>query len=275
MRECLRRTGSESVLREIGRQVAAARGRDRLPLDELSEQVREAVREFADREVAPEAERIHRRDALVPESFITKMAELGYFGLAVPEAYGGSELGNLAMILAPHRRSVPGRQHRRRSRGKNNVYLATYQLGCSVGHLRRTRSQTVLDDEVLAFDKALFAHSLPKAVNERSRWRSNTQEADAPDLACLLRPRRERPHARRCRAAEKRDELAPLQVSPSEQRSTLRAGGEKQPASEIRPMSALGHKRTFCDAGAMSALPPIADMGAATSSASTARFARR
>ena len=57
------------------------------------------MREFAEREVAPEAERIHRRDELVPEAFITKMAELGYFGLAVPEAYGGSELGNLAMIL--------------------------------------------------------------------------------------------------------------------------------------------------------------------------------
>ena len=99
VRACLRRSGSESVFREIGRHVAASRGRDRLPLDELSEQVRAAVREFAEREVAPEAERIHRRDALVPEGFITKMAELGYFGLAVPEAYGGSELGNLAMIL--------------------------------------------------------------------------------------------------------------------------------------------------------------------------------
>jgi len=99
VRAALRRTGSESVLREIGRHVAETRGRDRLPLDELHEQVRGAVREFAEREVAPEAERIHRKDALVPESFITKMAELGYFGLAVPEAYGGSELGNLAMIL--------------------------------------------------------------------------------------------------------------------------------------------------------------------------------
>ena len=99
VRACLRRSGSESVLREIGSRAAATRGRERLPLDELSEQVREAVREFAEREVAPEAERIHRRDELVPESFITKMAELGYFGLAVPEAYGGSELGNLAMIL--------------------------------------------------------------------------------------------------------------------------------------------------------------------------------
>ena len=29
-------------------------------------------------------------------------------------------------------------------------------------------------------------------------------------------------------------------------------------------MSALGHKRTFCDAGVMSALPPIANMCGAT-----------
>ena len=29
-------------------------------------------------------------------------------------------------------------------------------------------------------------------------------------------------------------------------------------------MSALGHKRTFCDANEMSALPPIADMCSAT-----------
>jgi (2S)-methylsuccinyl-CoA dehydrogenase len=57
------------------------------------------VREFAEKEVAPEAERIHRNDDLVPESFIQGMAELGYFGLAIPEEYGGSEMGNLAMIL--------------------------------------------------------------------------------------------------------------------------------------------------------------------------------
>jgi (2S)-methylsuccinyl-CoA dehydrogenase len=57
------------------------------------------VRAFADREVAPHAERIHRRDELVPESFIEQMGELGYFGLSIPDAYGGFELGNLAMIL--------------------------------------------------------------------------------------------------------------------------------------------------------------------------------
>jgi (2S)-methylsuccinyl-CoA dehydrogenase len=79
--------------------VAETRGRNQWPLDDISEQVREAVREFADNEVAPEAERIHRHDELVPERFISSMSELGYFGLAIPEAYGGSEMGNLAMIV--------------------------------------------------------------------------------------------------------------------------------------------------------------------------------
>ena len=98
-RAVLRGAGHESVFRAIGRNCAAIRGRSDWPLDELHDQVRAAVREFGDKEVAPAAERIHRRDELVPESFIRGMAELGYFGLAIPEQYGGSEMGNLAMIL--------------------------------------------------------------------------------------------------------------------------------------------------------------------------------
>jgi (2S)-methylsuccinyl-CoA dehydrogenase len=98
-RAALRRVGHESVFRAVGAHTCETRGRERLPLDDVSEQVRDAVREFAEKEVAPHAERIHRRDELVPEEFIAKMSELGYFGLAVPEEYGGSEMGNLAMIL--------------------------------------------------------------------------------------------------------------------------------------------------------------------------------
>jgi (2S)-methylsuccinyl-CoA dehydrogenase len=99
LRAALRRLTSESLLRRIGRHVIETRGRNETPLEETLEQVRGSVREFADREVAPHAERIHRRDELVPEAFIEKMGELGYFGLAIPEEYGGHEMGNLAMIL--------------------------------------------------------------------------------------------------------------------------------------------------------------------------------
>jgi len=95
----IRAASHESVFRSIGRYVADTRGANDLPLDEMSEQIRESVREFANAEVAPEAEHIHRTDALVPEKFITAMGELGYFGMGIPEQYGGSEMGNLAMIL--------------------------------------------------------------------------------------------------------------------------------------------------------------------------------
>jgi (2S)-methylsuccinyl-CoA dehydrogenase len=99
LRARLRRARHQSVLRAIGRDVAGTRGRNDTPLEETLEQVRASVREFAEAEVAPHAERIHRHDELVPESVIEKMGELGYFGLSVPEEYGGFEMGNLAMIL--------------------------------------------------------------------------------------------------------------------------------------------------------------------------------
>ncbi len=83
----------------IGEAVIAARGRLAWPLDDTLEEVRANVRAFAEREVAPHAERIHHHDELVPERVIEEMAKLGYFGLSIPEKYGGHELGNLAMIL--------------------------------------------------------------------------------------------------------------------------------------------------------------------------------
>ena len=98
-RALLRQVGSEKVLRAIGRRVAEERGRNELPLEETLEQVRASVREFADNEIAPHAERIHRGDETLPEDFIEKMSELGYFGLSIPEQYGGFEMGSLAMIL--------------------------------------------------------------------------------------------------------------------------------------------------------------------------------
>jgi (2S)-methylsuccinyl-CoA dehydrogenase len=95
VREALR----EDRVRAIGRAVAAARGRNDCPLDEVLELTRDAVRQFADSEVAPHAERIHRKDEIVPEAFIRNMAELGYFGLSIPEQYGGSGMGNVAMVI--------------------------------------------------------------------------------------------------------------------------------------------------------------------------------
>jgi (2S)-methylsuccinyl-CoA dehydrogenase len=99
VRAALRATTAEALLREIGAEVAATSGRNDWVLDEMHEQVRDQVREFATAEVMPHAEHIHRTDATIPEEFIQNMAELGFFGLSIPEEYGGVEMGNLAMIL--------------------------------------------------------------------------------------------------------------------------------------------------------------------------------
>ncbi len=95
MRESLR----DERLCSIGRQISEQRGRNNCPLEEIYELTRDAVRTFAETEVAPHAERIHRADELVPEAFIQKMGELGYFGLSLPEEYGGSGMGNLPMVI--------------------------------------------------------------------------------------------------------------------------------------------------------------------------------
>ena len=99
VRAGLRALASDARVRRIGAHAIEAGGRTEPPLDETFEQVRASVREFATQEVLPHAERIHRRDEDIPDEFITKMGELGYFGLSIPEQYGGHELGNLAMIL--------------------------------------------------------------------------------------------------------------------------------------------------------------------------------
>ena len=63
-------------------------------------ELRETTRRFARNVVAPQAERIHRQDLLVPEELIAQMAELGFFGMSIPEQYGGVGMSNLMMVLA-------------------------------------------------------------------------------------------------------------------------------------------------------------------------------
>ena len=66
---------------------------------DIAEMARDSARQFARKEVAPLAEHIHRHDDLVPESILDEMRELGYFGMSVPEEYGGQGMGNLPMII--------------------------------------------------------------------------------------------------------------------------------------------------------------------------------
>ena len=99
VRSAVREALKDARLTAIGRQQLATRGVNNSRIDEIAGMARDAVRQFAATEVAPMAEHLHRSDDLVPDTLIRKMADLGYFGMAVPEEYGGGGMGNLVMIV--------------------------------------------------------------------------------------------------------------------------------------------------------------------------------
>jgi (2S)-methylsuccinyl-CoA dehydrogenase len=68
-------------------------------LDETFEAIRVEMRRFADAEVVPHAQDWHRANAYIPLEVISGLAELGVFGLTIPEEYGGLGLGKVAMCV--------------------------------------------------------------------------------------------------------------------------------------------------------------------------------
>jgi len=73
-------------------------------LSEDFELVRETFRRFAEDKVRPVAEHVHRTNGDIPEEIIAGLAEIGGFGLSVPEEYGGFASGGesdyLGMVVA-------------------------------------------------------------------------------------------------------------------------------------------------------------------------------
>jgi (2S)-methylsuccinyl-CoA dehydrogenase len=68
-------------------------------LDETLDSMREEMRKFADSEVMPHAQHWHRTNSYIPLEVIAKMAELGVFGLTIPEDFGGLGLGKESMCV--------------------------------------------------------------------------------------------------------------------------------------------------------------------------------
>ena len=125
-------------------------------LDETLTEMRTQMRRFAEAEVLPHAHEWHLQNEYIPYETITKLGELGVFGLTLPEAFGGLGLGKEAMCLVSEelsrgyigvgslghalrdrRRADPGRRHR----GAEAEVSAEDRLGRAAAHGRVHRAQ--------------------------------------------------------------------------------------------------------------------------------------
>ena len=67
--------------------------------DELLDTVRDQYRRFTDARIIPHAHGWHLSNALIPDSLIAEMAEMGTFGVCIAPEYGGLGLGKLVMCV--------------------------------------------------------------------------------------------------------------------------------------------------------------------------------
>ncbi|MBU1652810.1 acyl-CoA dehydrogenase family protein, partial [bacterium] len=68
-------------------------------LNEENEMIRQTAREFAEEKLAPGvAERDEKM--IYPGEFVRELAELGFFGIFMPEEYGGAEMDSISYCIA-------------------------------------------------------------------------------------------------------------------------------------------------------------------------------
>ena len=109
-------------------------------LEEELEMIREQFRRFAVEKVEPFAHDWHLKDELIPMEIIEELAEMGVFGLTIPEEHGGFGLSKASMVVVSEELS----------RG----YIGVGSLG--------TRSEIAAELILCGGTDAQKAHWLPK-----------------------------------------------------------------------------------------------------------------
>jgi (2S)-methylsuccinyl-CoA dehydrogenase len=68
-------------------------------LDETLEAIRSEMRRFCEAQVTPHAHEWHLQNEYIPMPVVEQMAELGVFGLTIPEEFGGMGLSKVSMCV--------------------------------------------------------------------------------------------------------------------------------------------------------------------------------
>jgi (2S)-methylsuccinyl-CoA dehydrogenase len=68
-------------------------------LDDELEMIRDQFRRYSDEKIIPVAHDWHLKDELIPMEVIQELAEMGVFGLTIPEEFGGFGLSKASMVV--------------------------------------------------------------------------------------------------------------------------------------------------------------------------------
>ena len=153
--------------------------------------MREAVRAFVQKELAPRAADIDR-DNLFPKDLWAKLGALGLHGMTVKEEYGGTELGYLAHIVAmeevsrasasvglsygAHSNLCVNQIHRNGTEAQKAKYLPRLVSGEHVGALAMSEpgaGSDVISMKLKAEDKGGYY-----LLNGNKMWITNGPDAD-------------------------------------------------------------------------------------------------
>ena len=67
--------------------------------DDFIDAARDQYRRFTNEKIIPNSHQWHLDNALIPDQTVTELAEMGTFGICIPEEFGGLGLGKLAMSV--------------------------------------------------------------------------------------------------------------------------------------------------------------------------------
>ena len=97
------RVAAEGNSNAVRMEIAVMLADGQRPSDGLEDEslalVRDQFRRFADERIVGPAHGWHSRDELIPMAVVADMAEMGVFGLTVPEEWGGLGMGKVAMCV--------------------------------------------------------------------------------------------------------------------------------------------------------------------------------